>query len=870
MKPAPADADVHLAMCRAATTPTGTRPGQARAGGGRARARVLAGLLGGCLVVAGCVSVRPLGLVPPDRVAQTSLLLDAGGRRLAALHGPEDRTAVPLGKVSRWMRLAVVDTEDARFWRHGGVDWLAVARAAARDLERRRVVEGGSTITQQYVKNTYVSGERTLRRKLAEAGHAWGIERGNDKRAILEAYLNTVYFGQGAYGVEAAAQSYFSTRAARLTLAQAALLAGVIRAPAAYDPFRHPRAARARRSVVLARMARQGHLPAAARKQAAAAPLGLRPDVAGGGQDAPKAPWFAGWVLDQLLDPADHRYDALGTSRKARTDAVFTGGLQITTTVDLEAQAAAERAVAAATGRRDRDPYGALVAVEPGSGAVRAMVGGRDWAGDARFGRVNLATGAGGGGRPAGSAFKTFALVVALERGIPPEAVFQAPDRLVVGRPGGAPPWRVANYEGHGFGEATLRSATALSINTVYAGLLLRLGGGDADRGARAVVEAAARMGVASPLKPVPSAVLGTNEVTPLEMASAYATLAARGRRAAPFGVSRITGPGGRVLFQARPETGQAVRPGVAAIAADVLAGVVDHGTAVRGRIGRPAAAKTGTTQDYADAWFVGFTPSLAAAVWVGYPQGHVPMVPPRTPSRVSGGTWPATIWGGFMRAALAGRPAGRFPRPDTSVVKLALDLKRGCLPNRFTPAAQVASVVYLKASAPTRTCREPHGPVAGVVPAVVGVPVAQAARWLEAAGLSLAQRLVVDDVAPGTVLAQSPAGGSARPAGAPVELTVAVDAGGAGGLGLTLVPEVLGEPEDAARRLLDQAGLGAEVVAGCDTDPLRAAAQPGRVWRSGPAPGTQSPTSSPVRLWVNPPNCPPPTTTSEGDAASP
>ena len=362
---------------------------------------------------------------------------------------------------------------------------------------------------------------------------------------------------------------------------------------------------------------------------------------------------------------------------------------------------------------------------------------------------MNLATGAGGGGRPSGSAFKTFALVAALERGIPPEAVFEAPDRLVVGRAGRRrPDWRVANYEGHGFGEATLRSATALSINTVYAGLLLRLGGGDADRGARAVVEAAARMGVASPLRAVPSAVLGTGEMTPLEMA-AYATLAARGRRAAPFGVSRITGPEGRVLYQARPDVDQAVSPGVAAIAADVLREVVDHGTGVRGRIGRPAAAKTGTTQDHADAWFVGFTPSLAAAVWVGYPQGQVPMVPPRTRGRVSGGTWPAAIWARFMRPALAGTPHGRFPRPDTSLVEVTLDVRRGCLPNRFTPAALVASVVYLRAPAPTRTCREPDGPVPGVVPAVVGVPVTRAAggwrrpgcRWCSGCGWTRRRR---------------------------------------------------------------------------------------------------------------------------------
>jgi penicillin-binding protein 1A len=491
------------------------------------------------------------------------------------------------------------------------------------------------------------------------------------------------------------------------------------------------------------------------------------------------------------------------------------------------------------------------------------MVGGRSWWDDARFGRVNLATGAGGGGRPAGSAFKTFALVAALERGIPPEAVFAAPDRLVVGRRGHGPDWRVANYEGHGFGKATLRTATALSINTVYAGLLLRLGGGDPDRGARAVVEAAARMGVDSPLRAVPSAVLGTGEVTPLEMAAAYATLAAGGRRAAPFGVTRVTGPDGRVLYQARPVAAQVVKPGVAAIATDVLRGVVDRGTGVRGRIGRPAAAKTGTTQDHADAWFVGFAPSLAAAVWVGYPQGQVPMVPPRVSGRVSGGTWPAAIWSRFMRSALAKEPPGRFPRPDTSLIQLALDLKRGCLPNRFTPASEVASVVYLKASAPTRTCREPDRPVAGVVPAVVGVPLARAAGWLEEAGLSLVQRLRVDDAAvPGTVLAQSPAGGAERPAGAPVELTVAVDAQGAGGLGVALVPEVLGQPEATARHLLDQAGLAAEVQAGCDTDAARAAAEPGRVWRAGPAPGSQAPSASRVRLWVNPAGCPPPATT--------
>jgi penicillin-binding protein 1A len=814
-------------------------------------------LLAGCLPLAGCVSVRPLELARPGRIAQTSLVLDADGHRLAALHGPQDRTAVPLRRMSRWLRTAVVDAEDARFYQHGGVDWRAVARAAARDLQRGRVVEGGSTITQQYVKNVYGSDERSLRRKLAEAGAAYGLERRNSKDAILEAYLNTVYFGEGAYGVEAAARTFFSTPAARLTLPQAALLAGLVRAPAAGDPFTHPRVARARRADVLARMARQGHLTEAARAAAAGAPLGLRP----GRRGRQRAPWFVRWTLDQLLDPADHRFDALGRTRQARTRSVFGGGLRITTTLDPGAQAAAERAVARVAGRKG-EPYAALAAVEPGSGAVRAMVGGRDFDGDARFGRVNLATGAGGSGRPAGSAFKPFALVAAIERGIPPEAVFAAPRRLTL--PGGR--WTVDNYEGEGFGHATLRSGTVLSINTVYAELLLRLGRGDPARGARVVVDTAARLGIAGRLPAVPSAVLGTGEVTPLDMAAAYATLAAGGRRAAPYAVARITDPAGRVLYQARPEPVAVLRPWVAAVADDVLSDVVEHGTGVHARIGRPAAGKTGTTQGNADAWFAGYTPQLAAAVWVGFPQGQVPMVPPRTPAPVLGGTRPAAIWAGFMRAALAGRPAEGFPPANDRVVRLLVDVDHGCLPNRFTPASRVGPVSYLAAAAPTRPCAQPDGPLPGVVPAVVGQPVARAAAWLAGAGLRLQQRLRVRAGSPpGTVLAQFPAGGTARPAGAPVVLTVAVDRAGAGGLGQTLVPEVLGEPEALARSLLGEAGLGVAVTEGCDSDPARAAASPGTVWRSGPAPGAQVAAGAAVRLWVNPPACQPPPTTAAG-----
>jgi penicillin-binding protein 1A len=837
-------------------------PGADHLGVMRRATGVLALLLACCLAAAGCVSPRPVALTTPGGSAQSTYLYDASGRLITTLHGPEDRTDVPLGGVSRWLRLAVVDVEDARFYQHGGLDWRALARATLRDLHAGRVVEGGSTITQQYVKNAYASNERSLRRKLREAGLALGVERRNAKDEILAAYLNTVYLGVGAYGVEAAASTYFSTHADRLTLPQAALLAGLVRSPAGYDPFTRPAAALARRAEVLRRMARLHHLQPAQAARAAAAALGLRPSRSRERRHA--APWFVSWVVDQLLDPADRRFAALGATRQARAASLFRGGLRITTTVDLAVQAQAERAARRVV-ERPGGPYAALAAVEPGTGAVRAMVGGRDYFGDRRFGRVNLATGTGGSGRQAGSAFKAFALVAAIEHGIPPEAVFSAPDQITLARPGGGV-YAVRNFEGRGFGQATLREATALSVNTVYAQLLLRLGHGDPDRGGRVVVATAARLGIdPRRLAPQPSAVLGASSVTPLEMAAAYATLASGGVRAAPYGVARVTGMGGHVLYQARPAAKRVLPGSVAAVVDDVLRGVVEHGSGVRARIGRPAAGKTGSTQHNADAWFVGYTPDLAAAVWVGYPQARVPMTPPRTPLTVLGGTWPAAIWASFMEHALAGLPAREFPRPSTELATVTVDVLRDCLPNRFTPAAQIGKVVYLAAVAPQRPCTAPAAPLEGVVPNLAGVPLSTAAAWLAQAGLGMTQRLLVSDAErPGTVLGQSPAGGTAPGRGATVALTVAVDRFGNGGLGMTLVPQVLGQPAEAAMALLRQAGLAGRVTGSCEEDATAAAARPGMVWKAAPGPGGQVAITQPVELWVNPSGCAPaPTTTS-------
>ena len=601
------------------------------------------------------------------------------------------------------MRLAVVDTEDARFWRHGGVDWLAVARAAARDLERRRVVEGGSTITQQYVKNSYVSGERTLRRKLAEAGHAWGLERaqrqaghpgGVPQHRLLRAGRLRGGGGRPDLLLDRGrpAQPDPGGAAGRDDPGPGGLRpvppspggpgpAGV--GPGPHGAQRPPGPGgpgQGRRRPPGPAPGRPGRPPAKARRP--------RPGRPGRRPSGRRGSW--GGCSTSCSTRRTGASTCSGPRRKARTDGVFTGGLRITTTVDLEAQAAAERAVAAVAGRRGRDPYGALVAVEPGTGAVRAMVGGRELVGR-RPVRAGEPGHRGRWRRPAGRVG-----VQDVRAGGGPGAWDPARGGVRGAGPAGGGAGRAA---GPGLAGGQLRGP--------------RLREGDPADGHRPVDQHRLRRAAAAAgrRRRRPRGQGGGRGGRPDGGGQPAAGGAQRGpghrrghaagdggrlrdpgRQGAAGGAVRgepgSPGPDGRVLYQARPGADQAVQPGVAAIAADVLRGVVDRGTGVRGRIGRPAAAKTGTTQDHADAWFVGFTPSLAAAVWVGYPQGQVPMVPPRTREPGVG----RDLAGGHLVRVHARRPGRRaaraVPRPDTSLVELALDLKRGCLPNRFTPAA--------------------------------------------------------------------------------------------------------------------------------------------------------------------------------------
>jgi penicillin-binding protein 1A len=701
----------------------------------------------------------------PRPLDQTTFVYGADGSFLTAFHGEENRVLVAFREIPRVVRQAVVAIEDRRFYQHAGVDLRALIRAAYVDATSGDVVQGGSTITEQYVKNRYLGSAQTLSRKIKEAILAWQLEHRLTKNQILARYLNTVYFGAGAYGIQAAAKTYFSKPASALDLPEAAMLAGLIAAPSALEPIDHPRRARARRNVVLRVMRDVGAVSAAEASEASSAPLGLRPPAS---SERYPAPYFVQFVKEWFL--SNPRF---GTTRSEREELLYQGGLRIYTTLDPSLQSDAERAVRQILLYR-RDPHAAMTVLDPRTGAIRAMVGGRDYFSRADpVAQVNLATG-GTTGRQAGSAFKPFALIAALESGIPPEHVYPAPPSIRIALPSGCrapddPEWDVTNYDGTGSGEMTLEEATIDSVNVVYAQLVGDIGNGDPCAGARKVIEVArrlgvsppalSRMGIGEPLEPVPASVLGAEQVNTVEMASAYGTLANMGYRVTPNAVSRVLDAHGRTIYDASPSRRLALDPPLAWVTDQILQKVVQSGTGQAANIGRPEIGKTGTAQRWRDAWFVGAIPQLSAAVWVGFPQAEVPMTAPRTRlPHVLGGTWPAQIWHVFMTNATRGAPVLDFPQPAIRYVTINVDMLRDCLPNEFTPPYLIRAVRYLLGTEPTQQCTEPTSYQPLPVPSVIGLPWQEAENVLRAAGFQWTVVTRESQQPAGTVIQQDPA----------------------------------------------------------------------------------------------------------------
>jgi penicillin-binding protein 1A len=597
-----------------------------------------------------------LPATPPP--LQTTYILDRDGNVLGTFHASVDRTIIPFNQMPKSLRDAVIAAEDQGFYQHSGIDPLGVMRAAWNDLIAHEVVQGGSTITMQLVKNvyaghyetdrktgqtTYVVPPRTFTQKVREALLAMKLERTYSKDQILAKYLNTIYFGHGAYGVEAAAEAYWGIHASELNMIRSATLAGLVANPSLFDPIDDPVDAKIRRNYVLDRMAALGSITPERAAQLKLQSVRTHPSD-GNLSFPPKLGYFLDYTKRDLI-------------AKYGEAQAFGGGLKVTTGFDPRMQAAAEEAVAA---RLDTpgDPQAAVVAIDPVTGEVRAMYGGSNW----EKSQVNLATGDGGTGRQAGSAFKPFTLTAAMEAGVSLSSRWYGPGTITIPDPRcytDGRPWTLSNASDEESGTFSLATATAYSVNTVFAQVTSLVG-------PDAVADAAHRMGIRSKLEPVCSITLGTQAVTPLEMTNGYATLAARGVRRWATPIHVVRDASGAVLDRTTSGRGkQVIATNDADLVTYALENVIRYGTGTSANIGRPAAGKTGTAQDYVDAWFCGYVPRLATCVWVGYPKGEIPLENVEGYSAVFGGTIPALIWHDFMLKATEPMSVQDFTTPS-------------------------------------------------------------------------------------------------------------------------------------------------------------------------------------------------------------
>lgn len=610
----------------------------------RRLARLLALIVLVLLVPVAVVAGRGYALIrrfEAERPLAGAVLLDVNGEVLAAV-GRSAGPYIPFDEIPPHVVDAVVAIEDARFWQHPGVDPIGIARALLVNVREGRRAQGASTITQQLARNLFLTAQKTLGRKIQEAIYALLLEARYPKSEILELYLNEVYFGEGAYGIEEASRVYFGKPASRLSLAEGALLAGLLQAPSRYTPYQNPSAARERRDVVLARMHELGMIDEDERLRAANEPVQLAERRAG------QAPYFVDYVRAWLME----RFDAATLSRE---------GLRVRTTLDPELQRAAERALG--------DHQGAIVALDVSSGAIRAMVGGRDYR-ESQFNRAVYAQ------RQPGSAFKPFVYAAALERG------WQMND-LVEDIPRDYSGYAPRNFRDEYWGPITMKQALSRSLNNGTVWLLREIG-------VTAAMEMAERLGITTLTADDRHLGLALGGLwtgtTPLEMAAAYLPFASGGLRHVPFAVLEVQDATGRVYYRHRPAPRRVLSEEVAYFITDMLQEAVRRGTGTAASIGRAQAGKTGTTDDQVSAWFVGYTPELVASVYVGNDDG--------TPLSGGGGTLAAPIWGRMMSEALRDKPRSDFAVPEYVVTGVLVDSLTGLLADENCPYREVDAFV--------------------------------------------------------------------------------------------------------------------------------------------------------------------------------
>jgi penicillin-binding protein 1A len=739
---------------------------------------------------------------------------------LAVLRGSQSRVLVQSDQISPWMKQAIVATEDKRFYEHRGIDIRGMARALWADVRSNAAVQGGSTITQQFVKNQLTGSQKSITRKLKEAALAWQLEQKWSKDKILTAYLNTIYFGNGAYGVERASRTYFGHSALKLTAPEAALLAGIPEDPSLYDPVAHPQQAKARRGVVLKLMLQQGVIPLTDYRRYVRAPMPRPQDVHLSGVLG-QAPYFGEYVKQQLI-------------RKLGAKRVFGSGFRVYTTIDLRLQKLANDAIHKWLPSPD-GPQAALVTINPSTGAVLAMVGGSNF----HQSQFNLAV---QGERQPGSSFKPFVLATALKQGISPLTTFTSkPVSIFLGNKY----WYVHNYEGEYLGPIDLVKAISASDNSVFAQLTRVVG-------PAGVAQTAKQLGIKSPLRSYFAIGLGAEAVNPLEMARAYGSFADGGYRIdgsafgnEPRAVTRISDVGGDVVYDNAPVKKQVLTPAEDELMTQLLQGVVTSGTGTAAALpDRPVAGKTGTTENYGDAWFVGYTPQLVTAVWVGYPNSLRPMLTEYHGHAVAGGTFPAQIWKSFMEAALTelrAAPETFAPPPYLSVVSRRVTYRDGKTELDNGHCRDTSLVVYFTGRGPATTANCRVNEVE--VPNVVGWKLEAARVRLEAQPLT--PQLVYKPATAGqhvdTVLRQFPPAGNLSSFDK-VTLVLAKPLHG-------LVPRIVGLSLPAARTKLARLKLLPAVQ--FDTVTKKTSAKAGRVVSQTPKPGVAAAPGMKVRLVV-------------------
>jgi penicillin-binding protein 1A len=631
---------------------------------------VVSGFTGAAIWMASC----DLNSLKPVEVGQNSFVYAADGSLLGSIPAEKNRQPVTLDEMSEWVPKATVAIEDRRFWQHGALDYAGIARAVFANVRAGHVVQGGSTITQQLARNLYIrKPSQTFSRKATEACLAIKLAREKSKRWILQAYVNQVFYGNRAYGIEAASQTYFSKPSSRLTLPEAALLAGLPQAPSVFDPFHRPQEAIDRRDEVLRAMLSIGAITSTQYANAIEQRrLHLKP----------------GRLYTRIREPYFFSYVTEALQKQYGSNTVRSGGLKVYTTIDPRLQRFALEAIKR-TLPYSTDPAAAIVSVNPVNGAIRAMT---EVSPGNPKNQVNFASSA---RRQPGSTFKTIVLATAISEGISPSTTYlSAPfkyDPTGTGSCDTEPPtaWCPETYDHSYIGATSIERGTLRSDNTVYARLSL-------DVGPENIAAMAYKLGVRTPLDDngayVPSMGLGSRVVTPMDMASVYSTLAAGGIYSKPMAIRKVVLPGGKVDVEAGwgvPQRTRVIPDWVAAEVVRILQENMTAGTGVGAYFGRTSAGKTGTTDNYADAWFDGFTPALEATVWIGFPQGEIPMRSVHGIS-VSGPTFPATIWKLFMERAVDYAPYPKeFPSAKSSPVWRSHTLQYALTGGYYTPSPE-------------------------------------------------------------------------------------------------------------------------------------------------------------------------------------